>query len=105
MASSGTRPATPRRWRTPSSSSSCSSPSSSSDCSIGGCSINENARRYAMAVAQQASLVLTEEQRWDFDEKGYIILEDFFAPEEFARLLAAIDEVGERIRRAKNLTE
>jgi ectoine hydroxylase len=58
-----------------------------------------------MAVTQQTSLVLTEEQRRDFDEKGYIILEDFFAPEEFTRLLAAIDEVGERIRRAKNLTE
>ena len=36
---------------------------------------------------------LTDEQRRDFEEKGYVILPDFFEPDELGRLLAAIDEV------------
>jgi hypothetical protein len=56
-----------------------------------------------MAVATSGLIALTEEQRRDFDEKGYVIIEDFFTPADFDRLLSAIDEVGEKIRAAKGL--
>src|SRR5687768_11906024 len=39
---------------------------------------------------------LTDEQRRDFDEKGYVLIEDFFEPDELKRLLAAIEEVRDR---------
>jgi ectoine hydroxylase len=57
-----------------------------------------------MAVATPAtSLAMTEQQRRDFDEKGFILIENFFSQEEFERLLAAIDEVAVRVREAKGL--
>jgi ectoine hydroxylase-related dioxygenase (phytanoyl-CoA dioxygenase family) len=46
---------------------------------------------------------LTEEQRRDFEEKGYVLLEDFFEPEEYGRLLEAIDEVRDRYDREKGV--
>jgi ectoine hydroxylase len=48
-------------------------------------------------------LAMTEEQKHDFDEKGFIVLEDFFTQPELERLWDAIDEIGGCIRRAKNL--
>ena len=32
---------------------------------------------------------MTEQQEKDFEEKGFIILEDFLSPDELSRLLAA----------------
>ncbi|MEZ4865983.1 MAG: phytanoyl-CoA dioxygenase family protein [Caldilineaceae bacterium] len=49
------------------------------------------------------SIAMTAQQKFDFDEKGYIILENFFTPAELERLLAAVDEVGARVREAKGL--
>lgn len=37
---------------------------------------------------------MTENQRRDFDEKGYIILEDFLSPHEVDHLLHAVDRSG-----------
>lgn len=47
------------------------------------------------------SIAMTQQQEKDFDEKGYIILEDFLTQEELARLLSAIDEVKAKVRRAE----
>jgi len=49
------------------------------------------------------AISLTEQQRKDFDEQGFVLIEDFFTPGELDCLHHAIDEVGERIRAAKNL--
>lgn len=49
------------------------------------------------------AIAMTPEQERDFDEKGFIILEDFLEKEELGRLLSAIDEVAVRVRRAKGL--
>ena len=49
------------------------------------------------------TLAMTEQQRRDFDERGFILLENFFAPVELEQLLQAIDEVAERVRAAKGL--
>lgn len=49
------------------------------------------------------SLAMTEEQRRDFDEKGYIVLENFLTAAELERLQSAVDEVSERTRAAKDL--
>ena len=38
-------------------------------------------------------LAMTPEQAKDFDEKGFIVLEEFFDQSELDRLLQAIDEV------------
>jgi ectoine hydroxylase len=56
-----------------------------------------------MAVALSTSLVMTDQQHRDFEERGFILLKNFFTPPEFERLLAAIDEVGARIRIDKGL--
>ncbi|MYJ00089.1 MAG: phytanoyl-CoA dioxygenase family protein, partial [Gemmatimonadetes bacterium] len=48
-------------------------------------------------------LAMTPQQAQDFDEKGFIVLEEFFDQAELDRLLAAIDEVGDRIRSEKDL--
>ena len=48
-------------------------------------------------------LAMTPQQARDFDEKGFIVLEKFFDQTEIDRLLAAIDEVGDRIRAEKDL--
>ena len=47
------------------------------------------------------SIAMTQQQEKDFDEKGYIILEDFLAQEELDRLLSAVDEVKAKVRRAE----
>ncbi len=47
------------------------------------------------------SIAMTPQQEKDFDEKGYIILEDFLTQEELDRLLSAIDEVKVRVRQAE----
>ena len=57
-----------------------------------------------MAVAMPAApLAMTQGQRQQFDEQGFILLEDFFTPAELERLLAAIDEVAARVRAEKGL--
>ena len=43
-------------------------------------------------------LAMTPQQARDFDEKGFVVLDDFFDQAELDRLLRAIDEVGDRIR-------
>ena len=48
-------------------------------------------------------LGLTEAQRRDFDEKGYVLLDDFFEDGEYRRLLDAIDEVRDRYGRENGL--
>ena len=47
------------------------------------------------------SIAMTPQQEKDFDEKGYIILEDFLTQVEVDRLLSAIDEVKVKVRRAE----
>ena len=49
------------------------------------------------------ALAMTEQQSKDFDEKGFVVLEEFFNQTEIDRLLQAIDEVGDRIRAEKGL--
>ncbi len=49
------------------------------------------------------SIAMNEEQRHDFDEKGYVVLENFFTPDELARLLDAVDEVAAKARQTKGL--
>jgi ectoine hydroxylase len=57
-----------------------------------------------MAVAiPSTSLAMTEQQRRDFDEQGFILLPNFFTGSEIGRLLAAIDEVAARVRLEKGL--
>jgi len=57
-----------------------------------------------MAVAQATtSLVMTDQQRQEFDERGFILLDNFFTPDELDRLLSAIDEVAARVRAEKGL--
>jgi ectoine hydroxylase len=51
------------------------------------------------------AVALTDEQRRAFDEDGYVLLHDFFAPDEYRRLMDAIDEVAARYRREKGLSE
>jgi ectoine hydroxylase len=60
--------------------------------------------RSTPVVLTTTSLVMTDQQHQDFEEKGFILLENFFAPAEFERLLAAIDEVAVRIRAEKGLS-
>jgi hypothetical protein len=47
---------------------------------------------------------LTERQRRSFDEQGFVLIENFFEPAAFDRLLRAIDEVAERVRADKGLS-
>ena len=49
------------------------------------------------------SIAMTEQQERDFEEKGFIILEDFLQRDELERLLAAVDEVAARVRQANEL--
>ena len=49
------------------------------------------------------SIAMTPHQREEFDKQGFIILEDFLTPAELERLLAAVDEVTERVRRLEGL--
>ncbi len=43
-------------------------------------------------------LAMTPQQAKDFDEKGFVVLDEFFDQPELDRLLRAIDQVGVRIR-------
>jgi ectoine hydroxylase-related dioxygenase (phytanoyl-CoA dioxygenase family) len=56
-----------------------------------------------MYKERSMGIAMTEQQKCDFEEKGYIILEDFFSADELAHLLAAVDEVAARVRQAKGL--
>lgn len=47
------------------------------------------------------AIAMTPQQEKDFDEKGFIILEDFLTPEELDRLLNAVDEVAARVQKAQ----
>jgi len=53
----------------------------------------------------RTSLVMTDQQRQDFEERGFILLENFFEPTEFESLLLAIDDVAAQIRAEKGLSE
>lgn len=44
-------------------------------------------------------LAMTENQKKDFETKGFIILDPFFSPYELEKLLSAVDEVGTKVRR------
>ena len=54
-------------------------------------------------MSESMSIAMNAQQRADFDEQGYIVLEDFLAQEELERLLTAVDEVAERVRRVEGL--
>ena len=49
------------------------------------------------------AMAMTEQHKTDFDQNGFIVLEHFLGSDELDRLLTAIDEVGENVRRAKGL--
>ncbi len=49
------------------------------------------------------SIGMSQQQKRDFDEKGFIILEDFLTRAELDRLLAAVDEVADEVREAQGL--
>lgn len=49
------------------------------------------------------SIAMNEEQKRDFEEKGYVVLENFFTPDELARLLDAVNEVAATVRQTKAL--
>ena len=49
------------------------------------------------------ALAMTKQQSIDFDEMGFVVLEDFLKKTEIDRLLNAVDEVGHRIRAEKGL--
>ncbi len=49
------------------------------------------------------ALAMTTQQSKDFDEKGFVVLEELLNQTEVDRLLQAIDEVGDRIRAEKGL--
>ncbi len=49
------------------------------------------------------ALAMTEDQERDFGERGFVVLEGFLTPDEWARLAAAADEVVGRIQRKNGL--
>jgi ectoine hydroxylase-related dioxygenase (phytanoyl-CoA dioxygenase family) len=49
------------------------------------------------------SIAMNAQQQHDFDEKGYVVLENFFTPDELARLLDAVDAVADQVRQSKGL--
>jgi ectoine hydroxylase len=49
------------------------------------------------------AIAMTEQQEKDFEEKGFVILENFLTPEETQRLSDAADEVVARIQKEKGL--
>ena len=49
------------------------------------------------------AIAMTAEQQRDFEEKGYVILDDFLEPYEVGRLLEAVDEVAARLRESTGL--
>jgi ectoine hydroxylase-related dioxygenase (phytanoyl-CoA dioxygenase family) len=57
----------------------------------------------ATSLSPSAYLAMTEQQRRSFDDQGFIVINDFFTPAEFDRLLSAIDEVAARVRADKGI--
>lgn len=49
------------------------------------------------------SIAMTNQQKIDFEEKGFFIIEDFLSQEELRDLLSAVDEVADKVRQAENL--
>ena len=49
------------------------------------------------------SIAMTPQQRAEFDEQGFIILDDFLTPVELERLLSAADEVADGTRQREGL--
>ena len=49
------------------------------------------------------SIAMTPQQRAEFDEQGFFILEDFLTAAELERLLVAVDEVAGRVRQREGL--
>ncbi len=49
------------------------------------------------------ALAMTQQQERDFEDKGFVILEDFLHQDELERLLEAVDQVAVRIRQATGL--
>lgn len=49
------------------------------------------------------SIAMTVQQEKDFDENGFIILENFLTEDELERLLSAVDDVASRIQGAQGL--
>ena len=50
------------------------------------------------------SIAMTQQQEKEFDEIGFIILDDFLSRDELARLLSAVDEVAAKIRQSEGLS-
>lgn len=48
-------------------------------------------------------IAMTPQQKEDFDQKGFFIIEDFLSQSELDRLLVAVDEVGAKVREAEGL--
>ncbi len=48
-------------------------------------------------------LALTPEQRQQFDEEGFFLVEDLLTPHEVSDLLGLVDELYDRLRRERNL--
>ena len=49
------------------------------------------------------AIAMTEAQEHEFEEQGFVILENFLTPKELVRLSNAVDEVVERIQKEKGL--
>lgn len=49
------------------------------------------------------SIAMTEQQEKDFEEKRFIILDEFLTHDELERLLLAVDEVTAKVRQSTNL--
>ncbi len=49
------------------------------------------------------SIAMTQQQGKDFEEMGYIVLDNFLTQEELDRLLAAVDEAGVKACRAEGI--
>ena len=49
------------------------------------------------------SIGMTPQQKQDFEQDGFVILEDFLTSEELDRLLKAVDDVAARVQEAQGL--
>ena len=49
------------------------------------------------------SIAMTQQQEKDFEEMGYITLDNFLTQEELDRLLSAVNEVAVKVRRAEGI--
>ena len=48
-------------------------------------------------------IAMTNQEKRNFENQGYIVLENFLTKEELERLLAAVDTVAERVRHTSGL--